>query len=262
MDFKSRLQLVKWVTNFTLLLLVGCDYVVMNQPQVIGSTSPDQQCVESPADTVPSAVVTYERLKTEIFEAQCLRCHSASRPTAGVDLSTSAGAKAFASQIDFQVSRGLMPPSQSLSPEERGLVSDWVQAGALSESDIAQDCVTTNDPTPAPPVVSVPDAPTPPPVVVDAPPQSPSGPLQVMPADSEINFALVRDRIFAFECFACHSDAGGNRAGLNLETYANATDELDDIEEEVSRDSMPPRSRLRPIDKDVILRWIALGAPR
>jgi uncharacterized membrane protein len=242
--------------------MVGCDYVVMNQPQVIGSTNSDTQCVPNPNDSVAAEIVTYERLKTDIFEAQCLRCHSTNRPTAGVDLSTAAGAKAFATQIDFQVSRGLMPPSQSLTPEERGLVSDWIRTGAKSESDLAQNCEIPSTPVLTPPVDTLPNAPQPPTVVVDTPPQNPSGPLLVMPADSEINFALVRDRVFAFECMACHSDAGGNRAGLNLETYANAIDELDDIEEEVSEDSMPPRSRLRPIDKDIILRWIALGAPQ
>ncbi len=239
------------------LAVSGCDYMVTNDPVKLGTQDQDQilDCVPTNQNTLDPSIVTYERLKTEIFEAQCLRCHNTARPTAGVDLATPGTAKAFARQIDFQVSRGLMPPAGTLNPEQRGLISDWVRAGALSVTDQVQNCT--------PPSTASPNEPKPPTLpVATTPTTNPIPPVEVMPPDAELNFQFVRDRIFAFECFACHSDAGGNRSGLNLETYANTLDEIEDIEEEIRFDFMPPRSKLRPIDKEIILRWIALGAPR
>lgn len=234
------------------LILAGCDYMVLNQPPAFSpdGASTDGLCIPQTDAGSVSPIVTYEQLRTKIFDGQCVFCHSATRPTKGLDITSVTIAKSFAQQIDFQVSRGLMPLSGPLTPEERGLISDWVKAGAPSEADILPTCET--EPPADNDVVVQP---------VDAPP-SDNGPLQVMPDNSQITFEFVRDRVFAFECFACHSNAGGNRGGLNLETYENAVDELDDIEDEVSEDSMPPRSRLSQTDKDVILRWIALGAPR
>lgn len=253
---------------------MGCDYVMVNEPLVEGSNGPQCQDGEELVTLVDESIVTYDRLKTEIFEPKCMRCHNENRAAAGVDLSSYERAKSFASQIDFVVSRNEMPPSQPLEHTEKGLIADWVKAGMPNTNtmEVCQEISTTPTVppiTPEPPVVTLPTPPVtqpeppvvpPPPVVTPNPPVV--GPVDVMPSDSELNFQFVRDRVFAFRCFACHTDEGGNRGGYNLETYANTIDELDDLQEVIEHQAMPPRAPLNALEQDVILRWIALGAPQ
>jgi hypothetical protein len=139
-------------------------------------------------------------------------------------------------------------PNPPLAQAEKDLVIAWVDAGAPNTGAGGGNC-DPNGPgngEPTDPVDPIEE------------------PLTEVPPDSEITYELVRNKIFKFRCFACHSTAGGNANGLNLETYFNTVDEIDDIYEEVSEGRMPlpPRPPLNQVERTTLLRWIDIGAPR
>lgn len=238
---------------FTFLLMVNaCNY---DNHQLPDDFTPEQGkdvvCTPdgTPADTGTAGVVTYEQVKTEVFETRCLSCHGSGSGAGGVNLATYGSAASWASQIKFAVQSGTMPksPNPPLPQAEKELVIAWVDAGAPSSQTGSVSCS------------DIPPDGNPP-----SPPSSPvEEPLSAIPADSEIDYNLVRNKIFKFRCFACHSNAGGNASGLNLETYFNTIDEIDDIEEVIREQEMPPPPRpfLNNIEQTTILRWIDLGAP-
>ncbi len=221
------------------------------------STEPPKNCAPTET-TVTLDQITFAQIKSEVIDPQCLRCHNPSRPSGGIDLSTYAAVKSRLSQIDFAISRNLMPPSGPLDPTKKGLVADWIKAGAINEAEVI--CSEDTIP-PAPPSDDQTPIPTPTNPVVDIPPTSPS---DVMPADSELTFAFIKSNILDLRCVSCHSDAGGNRGGLNLERYSEVVVELADILEEVEEGNMPPppRPALSDLQKEMMVRWAFLGAPQ
>ena len=64
----------------------------------------------------------------------------------------------------------------------------------------------------------------------------------------------------------CHSDAGGNKGDVNLETYENVIANLDDVENEaLNKKTMPPRRAGGPLsdyEQAILKLWIEAGAPR
>lgn len=244
--------------------LTGCDYTSLNSEQ-FGSSGgndegrPPHECSSVEPNTGASLdIIDFQKVKTEVFDPHCLRCHNPGRPSAGIDLSTYASVKARLSQIDFAVARNVMPPSGPLDPVKKGYLSDWIKAGA-PEGLTAQNCTNTGEigGTTNPTGPSNEPLPGEPPLVL-------TQPLTSMPSDQDINFTLVKERIFAFHCLSCHSDAGGNRDGVNLETYERVYKKLDDLEDVIRDGEMPPRSRpaLSLLEKNVLLRWVRLGAPK
>jgi cytochrome c553 len=61
-------------------------------------------------------------------------------------------------------------------------------------------------------------------------------------------------------CIRCHSgdDAA---ADVNLETYASVFKNRKEIAEQVESGKMPRKSTMDPQAKDLLLKWIAAGAP-
>lgn len=92
---------------------------------------------------------------------------------------------------------------------------------------------------------------TPPPVEQGGEGQQPAGP----------NFQIIRTQILQANCLKCHSAAGGNKAGVNLETYETVLRNLSSVEAVVADGSMPPRGPLSQELQALFLRWIQLGAP-
>ncbi|HEY8270678.1 MAG TPA: cytochrome c [Pseudobdellovibrionaceae bacterium] len=84
-------------------------------------------------------------------------------------------------------------------------------------------------------------------------------------APSSIDYAFVNDKVFQPKCFQCHSLAGGNKGGVNLESYDNVLVNLADIQIDIfTEDSMPPLSRGGPLgayEKNVLKMWLDAGAP-
>jgi hypothetical protein len=85
-----------------------------------------------------------------------------------------------------------------------------------------------------------------------AAPRSPSTP----------NFSQVFNQVFQPYCIKCHGVAGGNRDGVNLETYANAKRRLADIKFQVDTGRMPEDQKLPANLKALIDDWVAAGGPQ
>ncbi len=79
---------------------------------------------------------------------------------------------------------------------------------------------------------------------------------------NQIDYAVIRTEIFAPHCYECHSLAGGNAGGINLETYLNIKSNLSDIQIDMADDSMPKdRPPLSSAEKNLLALWISQGAP-
>ncbi len=78
---------------------------------------------------------------------------------------------------------------------------------------------------------------------------------------TSIDFVTVKAQVFDLYCLQCHSTAGGNRAGINLETYANVKSIVARIDSAVRGGVMPPRTTLPAAAKDLLIAWIEGGAP-
>lgn len=74
-------------------------------------------------------------------------------------------------------------------------------------------------------------------------------------------FQIIKTQVLDGQCLRCHSAAGGNRGDVNLETYANVKSWLFEIEDTVNNNIMPPRRPLPDDLKDLLKKWIELGAP-
>lgn len=205
------------------------------EPNPIPEPDPEPTPIPDPGDCGDE--ITFAKIKNEVFVPKCFNCHGNGASAGGINLETYASTRPSAFQIKSSVESGRMPRGDTLTAEQKAMVSAWVDNGA-------PETCEPSDPTQPPP----------PPI---------NEPITEMPKDSEINYSLIREKVFKLRCFSCHSNAGGNADGLNLETYFNTIDELEDIQEEVGEGSMPPPPRtITNIERQVLLRWIRLGAPR
>ncbi len=76
------------------------------------------------------------------------------------------------------------------------------------------------------------------------------------------DFTRIQAQILKTNCVSCHSDAGGNAAGINLESYANVKKNIEDIQQSVVIEkSMPPGKPISPESQQLLINWIANGAP-
>lgn len=228
---------------FSFSFVVSCSYETIHSGVVDNSKQGGEIC-----NPTGDPVVTYETLKSEIFSARCFACHSsATRQAGGVALDTYVNATRWARSIQTVTANNLMPPNPAppLSPDEKAKIDQWILSG-MPESQ-STDC--TSPPPPQPP-----QSPTPP----------PNEELREIPPESEIVFSLVMNKIILPKCATCHSEAGGNRGRLNLESYSNVTDEIEDILEEVELGFMPPAPRpsLSQVEQDVLKIWFRNNMPQ
>jgi hypothetical protein len=87
-------------------------------------------------------------------------------------------------------------------------------------------------------------------------------PIDQIPSGTVVDYQVITQFILGPRCLECHSDAGGNPNGVNLETYANVTQNLDMIGVMIENDIMPKeRPKLSDKEKEVLLTWIAGGGP-
>jgi uncharacterized membrane protein len=88
-------------------------------------------------------------------------------------------------------------------------------------------------------------------------------PVDLGAAPDQVDFAVIMEKVIAKNCLSCHSDSGGNRGHLNLETYQNVSQAAADIKELVLDRSMPPRRAAPLTDTQIqmLVTWIDAGAP-
>lgn len=75
------------------------------------------------------AGVTYSDQVSKLLSANCTSCHSGSRPSGGIDLSSYTSAKTNASRANREIQSGAMPPGAPLSAANKQLFQSWVTAG-------------------------------------------------------------------------------------------------------------------------------------
>jgi len=76
-----------------------------------------------------------------------------------------------------------------------------------------------------------------------------------------LDFASVKAQFFQPQCLRCHSNVGGNKGGINLETYANVSRFLNRAQSAVNSGVMPPAGPLPANIKSILNNWIVAGAP-
>lgn len=82
-------------------------------------------------------------------------------------------------------------------------------------------------------------------------------------ATEKVDFSVVMEKVMVKNCLNCHSNAGGNRGGLNLETYEDVIAVAAEIKDLVSSRTMPPRRMTALTDQQIqlLVEWIDAGAP-
>jgi uncharacterized membrane protein len=208
---------------FLFIFLTGCNYSISKNL----SQSSDNQSIEKlPPGTIPG----YQIIATGIIAPKCLECHSNGGGNAGdVNLETYANVSGNLATIRGEITAGTMPKNRaSLSAKEKEVFLAWIDAGGANEP-------TT--PSPIPP--------------------------DVMPDPDKIDFQMVQSRVIGLRCIGCHSAKGGNKGGVNLETYQNVFEQKDKFEDDVRSGDMPrPTTRpLTKIQKDILLIWLEKDAP-
>ena len=211
----------------------GCNYSLSKSPLNFQQASGSLEQI--PAGTI----VSYAVIASSILQPKCLECHSnAGGDAGGINLETYANVAANLGIIKSEVESDSMPKNRKkLTAKEKEILFLWVNAGGPQAG--AVTIPTPNKPT------------------------EPSAP-QEPPTIEFITYEMVNAQVIAPRCLKCHSDAGGNRGRVNLETYENVVSEINTIEKEIISGSMPrPRNKpLTPEQKDLILKWITNGAPK
>jgi len=210
------------------------------------------------------SVVTFNVVKSKIFDSKCLNCHGSKNPRAGVDLSTYESTlggstqngkvvvanNAETSLLYLEVFNGDMPPKAPLTEEEISLIKDWINSGALNVV-TDQSNETNNRVNPPAPV-------------------EPSG---IDFKTLEVNYLNLDKYILKDKCVSCHSGEGA-RAGVDLsnydslfyynEVFLKVTTEGDPeaslLYTEVLKGHMPPKNPLPASQVEYIRRWIEEGA--
>ncbi len=225
---KTGIFLSKIILSFLMSWLwLACDYSTVKSSQ--GG---------APSASNGLSTLDFQSVKQQIFIPYCLSCHSS--------FQTYAGVKAQLAAIRDAVATSRMPKNQApLSAADRDFLFNWIDAGAPE--------VSTGAGAGTPPVVGGDGGNN---------PQPPGGNNPSKPADSDLTYQFVKIQVLDMACLTCHSAAGGNKGRVNLETYFNVQQNAEEIYETVSRDEMPLRTKLTPLQKEILLRWIDLGMPQ
>lgn len=89
------------------------------------------------------------------------------------------------------------------------------------------------------------------------------GSIEALPPGTLVSYQVIAASIMQPKCLECHSSAGGDDGGINLETYENIAANLGIIKSEVQSNSMPKnRPMLTAKEKEILFTWIDNGGPR
>ena len=237
---KKKISLILIVLS----LLGGCGYSNTELPieaeGVNNITNPNNNLSQG---------IDYKFVNQNVFAPKCIRCHSnAGGNKGGINLESYAQVKQNIAKIqDAVIVQQFMPPAGPLTEDLRGILSQWIDKG-LPE--------TSTDPIGPPPV-------NPPPVNPPPSPQPENPPPPVSPPPSPVlDYKFVNQNVFAPKCIRCHSNAGGNKGGINLESYAQVKQNIAKIEDAVIvQQFMPPAGPLTEDLRGILSQWIDKGLP-
>ncbi len=82
---------------------------------------------------------------------------------------------------------------------------------------------------------------------------------KIISAD-QITFKIIQEKIINEACLKCHSASGGNKGGINLETFAAVEKLTHEIRKEVAGGTMPPNAKLSESQIKLLTDWIDAGA--
>ena len=82
--------------------------------------------------------------------------------------------------------------------------------------------------------------------------------------EATLFFADIRAQILEPKCLSCHSAAGGNRGGVNLESFENTKAQLTRVKFTIENGLMPkaPVPPLSQDQKNIFASWLNQGAPK
>ena len=223
--------------------LVGCNYKVTKQQDAADSN------VDNLNNDNSNTPLSYSVVSDKVLSKNCVGCHSATGGNKGhINLESYENVKSNIAKIRDEVANKTMPPRKKLNDSDINLILKWIDAGATEDG----SAVLTPDPAPTTPT------PLPPP----APPTTPAPPVIQIPEDpKEITFAMVKTVLLEPKCLKCHSEAGGNKGDVNLETYQNMILNIQDAWDDLTDGSMPRGSdkTLTNDQKNIFFRWYDAG---
>ncbi|MEM7645636.1 MAG: hypothetical protein AAF203_01890 [Pseudomonadota bacterium] len=72
----------------------------------------------------------------------------------------------------------------------------------------------------------------------------------------------IQDQVMSVSCTFCHSDRGGNPAGINLENFANVFQNRIRVQDSIQAGRMPrPPGQITNDQINLFAAWLNLGAP-
>lgn len=84
-------------------------------------------------------------------------------------------------------------------------------------------------------------------------------------ASPRLTYQYVTDQVFRPRCYKCHSDQGGNKGKVNLETYEHVYALRTKIYKvAIVRKIMPPKRAGGPLsaqEMEILGNWLMAGAP-
>ena len=178
-----------------------------------------------------SSQLGFGDLQARVFGPRCARCHAGDVVASYESVVGNLAGITRRMQLPAGAP-GAMPPGGPVSAQEMQAVLAWARAGAPREAGVG------GAPGPGTPVTP----PSPPP----APP----------PAPLPFSFAEVQTKVLTPKCARCHS-------GM-MASYESVTANLSAIDSMIASGQMPPSRApgLTEEERQLVLRWIALGAPR
>lgn len=218
------------------LLLVGCNIQKSNPLDL-------RNPLDLEVPVLSSDQITFKVIQSQVFKDHCVSCHSEKSGNKGdVNLETYENVVKVAQAIRAEVFNRTMPPRRlvdlKLSEAQIKLVIDWIDSGAKEHGE-------QGPPSPIPPEVE----PVPP--VVDE-----------EPVTGPFDFVEVFEKVIKVSCVKCHSEKGGNKGKLNMETYEAVFAAREKIRHDIEEGFMPPR-RSKPLtdnQRKMILEWLQAGA--
>jgi uncharacterized membrane protein len=233
--------MMKRIFLFLIVCLCGCNYETDKSPgnpvTSVGTYSADE--------------LTFQNVYDKVFGPSCVSCHGQS---GGVNLQTYANAKNHTAAIyQATIVDGTMPPGDSLSSEQLGLLNAWIQAGAPEKAGAG----TTPGTQPKPSASA-----TPTPIASATPRPAPTS----APGGSRSTFAMVSS-ILQNKCTMCHAP-GRSESGIPLVTRANVLRRVTPGNANASslvraiKSNMPPRgyTKVTSSELSTISQWINNGA--
>ena len=79
-------------------------------------------------------------------------------------------------------------------------------------------------------------------------------------APEQLTFKMINDLVLQKACLRCHSNEGGNKGRINLESYTDVFKNAHQIRLEVAGLTMPPNAKLSEEQIKLVTDWIDVGA--